>query len=217
MNSSEHVAQSALQAKQSVEMIFDKIKETNTNAYEVEKLTSKMGDMTRVNYKNIGHLVSKIGEVSTATTATKSAFEELTKCTEEIAEALNHNVVNAIDKNAEAFLETIDNTVKTVNENILLLTQAQEDFNLMTHLQEQTIEKIHYSDQLIKQLAEQINSVQIVIDNNLTDCEGINKGIQTTTATIQELNATFEQIAVFADSVNSNAKALLEEQAHKTE
>ena len=124
-------------------------------------------------------------------------------------------MVKAIDENTEASLKTVEETVKIVNENILLLTEAQQDFNMMAQLQDQAIEKIQYSDHLIKELTKQIGSVQRVIDDNLTDCKEINEGIQTTTATIEELNATFEQITIFADSVNGNAKALLVEQQRK--
>ena len=263
MNNSEHVAHTALEAKKNVEQIFKHIRKTTESSSEVENLTTKVVEITQVNMNNIELLGNKTKEISTATEASKQAFNKLYESTTEISNALNiidsvasqtnllslnasieaarageagrgfsvvateikklaeqtlesaryiNDIVSTINVNTESSLKTMDATSKIVNENASLLTSTQEDFYTMAELQKQTIDKIHYSDKLIKELASEINTVQTIIDGNLTDCRDINESIQNTTATIEELHATFLQITTFADTVNTNATVLLETQ-----
>lgn len=265
MSNSDHVAQTALDAQQSVNSIFDSIQKTNDNSSEVEVLTTKVGELTLVNHENIVHLTDKVNEISTATENSKIAFNELYKSTEEISNALKiidsvasqtnllslnasieaarageagkgfsvvateiktlaeqtlesasyiNKIVDAINTNTESSLKTVNATAQMVSENVELLNHTQKDFETMSDMQHQSIDKIRHSAQLIKQLTSEIVTVQKIINGNLIDCKDINESIQNTTATIEELNATFQQISTFSDTINDNTKALLVSQAN---
>ena len=79
----------------------------------------------------------------------------------------------------------------------------------MLQKQGQTINYIHHSDGLIKQLTKEIDGVQQMLQGNLENCRAINENIQNTTATIEELDATYEQVSSFAEQVKQNVKELL--------
>ena len=190
---------------------FLKLYESTTEISNALNIIDSVASQTNLLSLNASIEAARAGEAGKGFSVVATEIKKLAEQTLESARYIN-DIVSTININTESSLKTMDATSKIVNENASLLTATQEDFYTMAELQKQTIDKIHYSDRLIKELASEINTVQTIIDGNLTDCRDINESIQNTTATIEELHATFQQITTFADTVNTNAHILLNSQ-----
>ena len=190
---------------------FNELTQSTADISSALKIIDSVASQTNLLSLNASIEAARAGEAGKGFSVVATEIKQLAEQTIESARSINQ-MVEAINIKTASSLETVVHSAQVVNENATLLSQAESDFEKMLQKQGQTINYIHHSDGLIKQLTKEIDGVQQMLQGNLENCRAINENIQNTTATIEELDATYEQVSSFAEQVKQNVKELLKGQ-----
>ena len=144
--------------------------------------------------------------------------QEIKKLAEQSSNSANyiHTIIDKVNENTNESLYSVQQTEEIVDENLLLINNAQKDFTKMVDLQDIMIEKILTTQELMTQLSDNMNSVEGSITHTLRSSDSSITNIYDISAAVTNLMQSFHDIANYAVMVKESSNTLIELQKQYT-
>lgn len=180
------------QIKKAVEMIQDIASQTHLLSLNASIEAARAGD----NGKGFAVVAEEIGKLASQSAESSKEIEDILK-----------TLVNNYDE----IIENVNDTSKNIDTQIVKLSETKESFSNLENDINETIEQISEINIMIEKIDVEIGKMVDMISNLSAISEENSASTEQTMASIQELNATINQIYEKSQIVDSSSDALINE------
>lgn len=199
----ESIEQSTKKTKQDVEVLVNRTLEID-NALS---LINNIAKQTNLLALNASIEAARAGEEGKGFSVVASEIKKLADQSWKSSESIS-DILKVVVGDTQNAVNSIENTNAIVNNNVQSIKNTAGSFDEMFNMQREILVQIQGIVELVVGLNARGEAITSIMDNLKNKNENNCREIETVSASVEELNATFNEIAVVVGNVNKKAKEL---------
>lgn len=144
----------------------------------------------------------------------KVVAEEISKLANESAMSASNisSIIEQINSNTSVSMEALQDTQKIIVESLTAVNDTKDDFKKLSEINVDIVEQIHESKDLILELSNASQEVRNGFESTLEQCKNNSSKLSEITDNLFAMEAKFEGISSYAESVQELSGQLVKEQ-----